>query len=89
MSTEDSGTPRAIIYTRVAREQDSPETSEAQREAIQRLAEEHGYEVVPPAQSAKEYAATHSIACMHADDDGIGSHILAPGEKCDRGAAER
>ena len=34
--------------------------------------------------SAKEYAATHPIVCAHADEDGQGSHILAPGEKCNR-----
>lgn len=38
-----------------------------------------------PAQSAKDYAATHPIVCAHADEDGGGSHILAPGEKCERG----
>lgn len=48
MSTEDSGTPHTAIYTRIGREQGTPETSEAQREAIQRFAQEHGYEVLPP-----------------------------------------
>ncbi len=85
MSTDDSGTPRTIIYTRAARERDSPETSEAQREAVEAYAAAHGYEVLPAGPSAKEYAATHSIVCMHADEDRGGSHILAPGEKCDRG----
>ncbi len=38
-----------------------------------------------PAPSAKEYAATHPIVCAHAGQDGQGAHILAPGEKCERG----
>ncbi len=36
------------------------------------------------APSAADHAAVHSIVCMHADEDGGGSHMLAPGEKCER-----
>ena len=35
--------------------------------------------------SAKNYAAGQTTVCAHADDDSIGAHVLAPGEKCDRG----
>ena len=84
MSGQDS-TPRAVVYHRVAR--DTPETPDGQLEAVRKAAEAHGYEVVPvhEAMSAKDYAATHPIVCAHADEDGQGSHILAPGEKCNRG----
>jgi hypothetical protein len=58
VSTEDSGTPRTIIYTRVAREQDSPETSEAQRAAVEAYAAAHGYEVVEPYRDEETATAT-------------------------------
>jgi len=44
-----------------------------------RLGQQH--EAAP---SAADYAARHPVACMHADEDGEGSHILEPGEKCQR-----
>lgn len=45
MSGQDS-TPRAAVYHRVAR--DTPETPDAQREAVEEYAEAHGYGVVAP-----------------------------------------
>ena len=87
MSEQDS-TPRAVVYHRVAR--DTPETPDGQLEAIREYAQAHGYEVVAeykdgePAPSARDYAATHPVVCAHADEDGQGSHMLAPGEKCER-----
>lgn len=47
MSGQDS-TPRAVVYHRVAR--DTPETQDAQLEAVQQYAQAHGYELLPPYQ---------------------------------------